>query len=170
MFNYAKMDRINTNGKLDIEVFQAVKTLFLAEAYFALISPISDKVYKEAFDLYMPTIADNDLNRKCETNIGERLTDPNKLYMADDEVCCKIYDFHSLGMAQEGFTAEAPFCPVKIAEHNIIKAKHALIEVMEQFTGLSSDDLLLIHYRERYIKLVTGLVVQLADEQKLSFK
>lgn len=99
-----------------------------------------------------------------EKRAGQPIETPDRLYCADDDVQVAAY-FAECDAAHRahGFTGPAGHCPALTAEHIVIEAECALIELARPLFGIDSsqvfgDD------RSRYLELLIGACVKAGAE------
>ena len=95
---------------------------------------------------------------------GQRITDPGKLYLCEDEEQCKAYyaacdDAHRA----HGFTGKPGYCPALIAEALLIDAQNCLLRVGCDLLGL--DDIpAMPEHRAKMLDLLLGACLK-SDER-----
>lgn len=84
------------------------------------------------------------------------------LYLADlcSEKMDQYYAECDAAHRAHGFTGKTGHCPALLAEHNVIKAERALIDVAGPFFGLSNDKLTMMDDRKKFLDLVIGAAVK----------
>jgi hypothetical protein len=72
------------------------------------------------------------------TGSGEKLTDPNRAYLSeDDEKAARFYAACDKAHREHGFTGPEGFCPALVAENLQMKAEDALLKSLCEFAGMS---------------------------------
>jgi len=159
---------IEENGTMKPEILRALRSVLAAKAFVEILKPISVQIYKDAISKYKPRVSD--AFRKSKTfckKIGTPITDPEKLYKADEDKISKISKFHKAKLADKGFTAENKnHCPVLVAESLLSNAEFLLINIMETYTGIPNR-LLILDKRTHYLELVLKMLVTLATHRKI---
>lgn len=75
------------------------------------------------------TFYDDLMRRAPQDAPKERLTDPSRLYLSEDEAQSEaFYAACDVAKRAHGYNLPDGHCPALIAEHNVIKAENALIE------------------------------------------
>lgn len=93
----------------------------------------------------------------------ERITNPERLYLTDQEELCKKYyaecaDAH----AAHGWTGERDYCPALVAEHEVIKLENQLLKSGGKFFGLETKDGGFIVYKTEDRKKFLDILVEAA--------
>jgi hypothetical protein len=104
---------------------------------------------------------------------GERITDPDDLYLCEDDCSPYYQELHERYVAMGFELPEVRHCPALMAEHVQRLAEWALIEAAEQFFPVTNDQLLCgtktkggPETRREYLDLLVKLVVNAPGYRK----
>lgn len=140
----------------------AARNLFVAMAVVTAIRPV-------VVDYQRAILAEGQwrIRPKYAGKLGERvILDPKEAFLMSDENFA-IYDAacnRARGLAGL-YVAGAEFCPLLVAEHEVVKAEQRLIDAMRPVTHITHDKLMcsgLDKYRE-YVDLTLRLLAPFVD-------
>ena len=104
-----------------------------------------------------------------ETESGQIITDPERLYLAPDEPFQIYLEIMHKFYTDQGFEIPAfGYCPLLMAEDQTRKAKQALIDYCKQFTGIAYSDLF-TNFPDNYNQYVDMTLRLLASKVKKQF-
>lgn len=148
---------------LSRDIGPAVSALLAARVFAEAERERVDAYIRPIFDTYKFTYAAKWKDRHA----GELLKAPKDLYLADDEiqVAC-FYDECDKAHRAHGFTGPQGHCPALIAEHLVIRAEWALIELAAPKFGINTE-YLYGELREKFLELVTGAAVKAGNVRNL---
>jgi hypothetical protein len=135
------------------------QNLFMAMAWVETVRPIVTEYQMDILQDHQWK-ADKEWSEKHGINEPTILT-PNRTYLLNDEDA-KVY-------YQECFEAaarvhlpvkEVGYCPLLIAEHNVVKAEWALFDAMKDITGIDGHELYGKN-REKYLDLLLSMFAPL---------
>ncbi len=132
-------------------MIESAKTLLMAMAYVQTIAPTVKAYRKKALDEIKGT------NRYDGTVVSDIELD----YQLTDEDFQRYLALTKKYRDDEGFKVEDDdFCPLLVAEHMVTKAQWAIIESMEEVTGIKQDKLLCsgMENYKKYIDLTLRLL------------
>lgn len=132
----------------DQNVINAATAVFQAMAYEQTVREVIEPKQQEVVDFYKFKIAmENRQYGENYTSLTERryrgnhtITRPQDMYLSDDQDF-KIYaaemdSFHR----EKGFQKPSPdHCPLLMAEHLTRQTKWAFVDLLEAYTGMSSE-------------------------------
>jgi hypothetical protein len=164
-------DDLLHNNKVRQDIYDAVYTLLLARVYLDTISPIYLRVSSQVMYANQPLVANTELNRRIQSNIGEPIKEVDHLYLASNEVATTIYAEIKKGLAFHGVTTDNPdHCAYAVAKTTVSNAEQALIVVMQPHTKISPSMLAASEKRNAFIELTLNCIVPLATKLGQPFK
>lgn len=116
---------------------------------------------RERVDAYTRPIFDryafyNDLTDRSD---GSRITDPDKLYMSDDdELAAAYYAECDVAHRAHGWTGERGTCPALVADTLVIKAENLLIDAGAPLVG-EAGPIYNLDLRKRFLDLMISVAL-----------
>jgi len=147
------------NFKPSVEMIKTAQEVFLNMANVETIKPIVEKIQKEVLNKHKFKIAKKYHNQERDLIVlnNDRtylLNDKDfKVYLKEcrqEEIKIKLID--------ESFNKD--FCPLLVAEHNLIKAQHKLINLMGKPFKIKSENIYKTEHRKKFIDLSLKYLVQ----------
>ena len=117
----------------------AATLVFMHMAKVAVIRPIVEGYQKELLAKHQFKVRDEFSERRG----AEVILDPKLSYLMPDEDFA-IYDAECKAARDTAglHVEDKDFCPLLVAENDLIKAKRTLVDVMESVTGIGHDKLM----------------------------
>jgi hypothetical protein len=114
---------------------KAAELMFVALAAEQSIRPVIEKMQAGVMADVKP--------RKAKEYEGCRdIVGWNDMHLAEDENFQRCLEILNEKYKEKGFEVEYGYCPLLIAEHNLIKARRLLIDEYEPFTKCSFQELI----------------------------
>lgn len=112
-----------TREMITTEMIEAAETLFVAMAFTETIRPTVTAIQV-----------------KNMANMGYSHLKPGDSYIMPKHLWPELHERNYNDCNAAGLTVEDPaFCPLLVAEHNVTKAQHNLIEIMQPLTNISHE-------------------------------
>jgi hypothetical protein len=160
--NISKLRELENNVPADIVI--AVGTYFNAVAFVEALRPVSDRIRAKALEIFQPTRVPFGI-KELDVNVGELIERWESLYTTSPELSSKIYAYHRAEMKKAGFIADGDQCAFLVAEHLVTEATCCLFDLAMPVTDIDPQSLFLIEQRDKYLKLILGLLVPLCLKQ-----
>jgi hypothetical protein len=111
---------------------ELAKTVCLAKAFA--------EVEKERVDAYiLPVFETFEFAEDCEGGSGEKITDPERLYLSEDEkLATTYYAACDKAHREHGFDGPEGHSPALIAGHLLIQAENLLLDELCKLMGVES--------------------------------
>ena len=156
----------NPNKLLTDETITALKAIIFYKTQIEIITPIHAETWQEILKKHQIVITDRGYQHE---KIGEIALNYNDLLLLPvNTVRILSHDVNKL-LSNEGFkTDNIDYCPLLVAKNNLMEAETFLINSLEQFTGISSDNLIKINNRNKYIELNLHLLIPIATEKGIN--
>lgn len=133
----------------------AVADTLMAQAYAEITRERVDAYIKPVFDQFTFTVGEK--FSRCGV-AGERITDPELLYLSgDEELCSRYFAACDVEHRRHGFTGPEGHCPALIAEHDHTKAEWALLKLACPVIGIPDWESVHGQHREKLLELLLGL-------------
>ena len=145
------------NFKPSVEMIKTAQEVFLNMANVETIKPIVTEIQNNVLKKYQFKIYDK-YSKKEEIVLNDRTTyllnDKDfKTYIKEcreEEIKIKLID--------ESFNKD--FCPLLVAEHNLIKAENKLINLMGKPFKIKAEDIYKTEHRKKFIELNLRFLAQ----------
>lgn len=112
-------------------------TMALVETVKPVVIGLQTKLLEEGKYKYS-----SEFSERARGN-GEYITDPKHAYLMSDEDFKKYFDLLDDEIQKAGFDVKKGYCPLLVAEHELVTAKRSLIIAMESLitpvTGLTYE-------------------------------
>lgn len=145
------------------ELIKTVEQVFLNMVELDIIKPIVTGYQKAILNKHKFFIADKHLIRGRDKEI---ILNPKHDYLLTD----KDFKIYLSEVEQEhkkqGFNVKKDYCPLLIAEHNLIISKNKLIDLFEVYTGIQRDRLYKLDNRAKYIELLLNLMSKYVNKEQ----
>jgi hypothetical protein len=146
------------------DMIAVAQALFSCMAIVETIKPIVEGYQKKILEEEKYSYAEKWHNRRDITH-ADWIKDPNNTYLMNDQDFQHFMKRTRQEQARAGLKTESPeFCPLLVAEHNVIKAQNLLIDVMEPVTGIKRDDIMVMEHRRQYIDITLRLFAPMVKE------
>ena len=165
METISKMSKEEMNNfKPNSEMVKSAEVVFLSMAYVETIKPIVEDIQKKVLNKHKFEVDKEHRNYEKEKVI----TEIKLSYLMSDKDF-KVYHSECRTLEdKKGLKVSNPeFCPLLIAEHNLIKAENLLIDVFSQITGLKHSDIYKTEHRKRFIDLTLSFLSPYVDKEKV---
>lgn len=152
------------------ERIQAAKNLYMAMAWAETVRPIVTEYQMDILQDHQWK-ANKEWSEKRGVNEPTILT-PNRTYLLNDDDA-KIYYQECFEAAARAHlpVKEVGYCPLLIAEHNVVKAEWALFDAMEDVTGIDGHELYGKN-REKYLDLLLRMfapMIEISEKEKIDY-
>jgi hypothetical protein len=138
------------------EQIDAAKTVFIAKAHLETIKPIVEGYQKEVL-----------ARHNFKDDEGNIVLDTKRTYLMNDADFRVYLDEVAIEHKKHGFDVKPDYCPLLIAESNLIDAEGALIDVYYKVTGIERTDIGRLDHRRRYLDLILSMMAQHLDSRKI---
>jgi len=142
----------------DIKVIEATETVLKAIAYTQTMKDIVEPQKRKVLAKYQFRTSQEWVKKGIKKE-RELITNPKNAYLMNDEDFETYHDEMQQFYKDEGIYPGNNKCPLLVAESMERKAKRRLVDIMEKYTGIGNDDLLMEHYYE-YIELNLNFLTQ----------
>lgn len=94
---------------------------------------------------------------------GDRIIDPKDYWLSQDEAACKAYyaaqdrELRAAGIKPDDMDDQ--FCPALVAEHNVIKARLAIIDALAPLVDINPEHLYGDN-EDKFFELAMGLILK----------
>jgi hypothetical protein len=142
------------------EMITAAETVFVAMAAVHVIEPIVTKYQTEILvaGQWKPDPKWTDRPRGLKSEV---ILDPNRAYLLAEPAFKEFLAKCKQGREAAGLHVDNDdFCPLLVAQHDVVKAKRALIESMQSVTGIGADVICRAHDQDykKYVELSLKLM------------
>lgn len=148
------------------EIVAAGKAVFKCMALVETLEPVVNG-YKRRILADMKAHIDKEwINKGMKDEV---VLDPKHAYLLSETDFAEYLDHCDFEMEKAHLKVEEKGqCPLLVAEHYLVKAKHLLIEVMEPITGIKHEDLFRHGLKDydKYIDLTLRMVAGLMKERE----
>jgi hypothetical protein len=168
--NITSPEQLLENGTFKSGILSALHSYLFTQTVVEHMRPSHDAVSKAAMEKFNPVIEDSEVNQKTRRRgrvVGAAIKSYEQLYLASDEASDAIYAYYAEEMAKLGFKSDGSRCPWLVANNTHMVAEGLLIDVMETYTQVSNKHVHIKGNRDKYLKIVVGLLVQVAHKEKI---
>jgi len=94
---------------------------------------------------------------------GDRIIDPKDYWLCQDEAACKAYyaaqdrELRAAGIKADDMDDQ--FCPALVAEHNVIKARRAIVDALAPLVDINPENLYGDN-EDKFFELAMGLILK----------
>jgi hypothetical protein len=147
------------------ELKAAVLDYVAACAWVKTIEPGILKTRQETLDAFPVRWDEKRWGRREDAPDTATITDPNMLYLGIDEDWAIYYAEMDKVHARLGYDVQPGYCPLMMAEHEVIKAKWSVVEKSEYFTTITVNQATNNVKRfQEIVDTIVGLVFALHPE------
>lgn len=151
------------DGCVKQEIINAAKAIYTARPIAAALKPIKDKAALAAIQTVKPAVADLWVDMGMYSS-NTLITNPDEAYLASEK---QTKEFHSVlagEMAKAGYpNTETGACQYLSAVSDVNYAESTLIRIMEPYTLIKFDSLILIDDRAFMVAKLLELIDGLAE-------
>ena len=144
------------------EILDATKEVLINMAWVETVKPIVTGYQKAILDRHQFKV----VKKYRDTSIDEVILDPDSSYLMSDTDFAIYLAECNQARINAGLKVESEeFCPLLVAENNLRKARHKLIDLMAPVTSIKFD-MLFQSYPDnynKYLDLVLKLVVPMVE-------
>ncbi len=156
------LQQFKTWSKLHRPLAEAV---CMAQAFAECERERVDAYIQPIFDSFNFMIGEK-MGNRLQNDVGERITDPKQLYLCTDEtLCAQYYAACDVAHRAHGFTGKPGYCPALIAEDQLRKAQHALIDAGCKLMDIDPASLWDMKNRDKMLDLLLGACLK-KDERR----
>jgi len=158
------------NGTFKKPILSALKSFLFLKTNLEIILPVHNEICELALAKFKPIVEDREVyknSKRLNNRVGKPINKFTSLYLASDTITHQIYTWHKAELNKRGFKAEGDFCPFLVAENTYNMAENLLIDVMSPYTGIEIKNLYDPEKRKKYVNIVLGLLISLADKEKI---
>lgn len=145
------------NFKPSVEMIKTAQEVFINMANVETIKPIVEKIQKQVLNKHKFKVFDKYAKKEMVV-----LSESNTFLLKDGDF--KIYidecrqEEIKIKLIDESFNKD--FCPLLVAEHNLIEAQNKLINLMGKPFKIKSNDIYKTEHRKKFIDLSLRYLVQ----------
>ena len=150
-------NKLNVIFKPSVEMIKTAQEVFLNMASIETIKPEVKKIQNRVLNKHQFKVFD-----KYDKKEIVILNDSNSYLLNDKDF--KVYlkecraEEIKIKLIDENFNKE--FCPLLVAEHNLIKAQNKLIDLMGKPFKIKAEDIYKTEHRKKFIDLSLKYLVQ----------
>ena len=159
------------NGTFKAGILSALKCMLFSKTVVENMRPAHIAASNAAMAEFKPVVEDREIYRQSKrlnNSVNTPIEDFEKLYLASDKAAREVYDFYYKKMANSGFERDGDKCPWLVANNTHCTSERLLIDVMQPYTKVSNTQLHIKGKRAKYIDVITGLLVSIADDEGIS--
>jgi len=145
---------------------RAAETVFLAKAWLETVRPIVEGYQRAILEQEKYAYAEKHHDRRGKV-WADYISDPNQTYlMADDDHAHYVKRCNEERIKAGLKVDNEAYCPLLVADHMVIQAENALIDIMEPVTGLSRDRVYMLEDRKKLLDLTLRLLAPYCKTRK----
>ncbi len=147
------------NFKPSSEMVKSAELVFLNMANVETIKPVVQKIQKDVlkeFQFKSSPKQDREFKEEQITVLEEKHT-----YKLNDIDFKKYHSECNKREAKKGLDVSNPeYCPLLVAEHELIKAENNLIDVFGEVVDIKASDIYKLEHRKRFIDITLRFMAQ----------